>query len=132
MDLHCTGVGKIILAFGPQELHERFLSKQVYTRYTRNTITSPRMMRRELAKVRKLGFAIDDEEEELSVRCVAVPVIQNGQFSAALSVTGTTAQIPLSAIDEIAAVLLDTASAIAPAAHVPVRKNSVQGAGTNA
>ena len=132
MDLHCTGVGKIILAFGPEELRERFLSKQVCIRYTRNTITSPRMMRRELAKVRKLGFAVDDEEEELSVRCVAVPVIQNGRFSAALSVTGTTAQVPSSAIDEIAAVLRDTAAAIAPAARAPVHKNSVRGAGTNA
>ena len=120
MDLHCTGVVKIILAFGPQELHDRFLAKPVYIRYTRNTITSPRMMERELAKIRKLGFAIDDEEEELSVRCVAVPAFQSGRFAAALSVTGTTAQIPMTAIEEIAGVLRSTAESLAaPVAGVP-------------
>ena len=119
MDLHCTGVGKTILAYGPQELHDRFLAKQVYIRYTRNTLTSPRMMQREISKIRKLGFAVDDEEEELAVRCVAVPVFQNSRFAAALSVTGTTAQLPMSAIDEIAAVLRTTAEAIAPPIPVP-------------
>ncbi len=119
MDLHCTGVGKVILAFGPQELHDRLLAKQVYIRYTRNTITSPRVMQREITKIRKLGFAIDDEEEELAVRCVAVPVVQNGRFAAALSVTGTTAQIPMTAIDEVAGVLRKTATAITAPIPVP-------------
>lgn len=115
MDLHCTGVGKIILAFGPPELSERFLGKQVYIRYTRNTITSPRLLQREIVKVRKAGYAVDDEEEELAVRCVAVPVFQSGRFSAALSVTGTTAQIPLTAIEEIATDLRTAASTMAAA-----------------
>jgi DNA-binding IclR family transcriptional regulator len=115
MDLHCTGVGKIILAFGPPELCERLLAKPVYIRYTRNTITSPRLLKRELVRVRKIGYGIDDEEEELGVRCVAVPVFQNGRFAAALSVTGTTAQIPTSAIDEIAAELRKASAAMFPA-----------------
>lgn len=115
MDLHCTGVGKVILAFGPQELYERLVGKQVYIRYTRNTITSPRLLQREIAKVRKAGYAVDDEEEELAVRCVAVPVFQSGRFSAALSVTGTTAQIPLPAVEELAADLRTAAAAMAAA-----------------
>lgn len=119
MDLHCTGVGKIIVAFGPQELHDRFLAKQVYIRYTRNTITSPRMMQREIARVRKSGFAVDDEEEELAVRCVAVPVFKDGRFTAALSVTGTTTQLPLNAIEEVAAVLRKAASAISSPIQPP-------------
>jgi DNA-binding IclR family transcriptional regulator len=113
MDLHCTGVGKIILAYGPSEVRDHILSKQLYIRHTRNTITSPRMLQRELAKIRKQGYAIDDEEEELAVRCVAVPVMHpTGRFAAALSVTGTTQQIPLSAIDDIADQLKKVASAI--------------------
>jgi DNA-binding IclR family transcriptional regulator len=113
MDLHCTGVGKIILAYGPAETREHILSKQLYIRHTRNTITSPRALQRELSKVRKQGYAIDDEEEELAVRCVAVPVMHpSGRFAAALSVTGTTQQIPMSAIDEVAEQLQKVASAI--------------------
>lgn len=119
MDLHCTGVGKVILAFGPQELQDRFLTKPVYIRYTRNTITSPRMMQREIAKIRKAGYALDDEEEELSVRCVSVPVLQNGRFLAALSVSGTTAQIPMTAVEEIARDLRAVATAINPPVPTP-------------
>jgi DNA-binding IclR family transcriptional regulator len=116
MDLHCTGVGKVLLAFGPQTLHDRFLAKPVYIRHTLNTITSPRLMASELAKVRRNGYAVDDEEEELSVRCVAVPVYQNNRFAAALSVTGTTAQLPMNSLDEIAAVLRRAAEGIAQSA----------------
>ncbi|MCS7023749.1 MAG: IclR family transcriptional regulator [Bryobacteraceae bacterium] len=116
MDLHCTGVGKIILAFGPPELLERFLHKPAYIRYTRNTITSARLLQREIQKVRKLGYALDDEEEELCVRCVAVPVCSQGRFSAALSVSGATAQLPIPAVEEIAKKLKSTAAAIAAAA----------------
>lgn len=122
MDLHCTGVGKIILAFGPPELQSRFLTKPVYIRHTRNTITSPRMMQRELARVRKQGYGLDDEEEELSVRCVAVPVLQGGRFAAALSVTGTTAQLPMDAIDEVVDALRKSAAAIGAAVLEPAAK----------
>ncbi len=115
MDLHCTGVGKIILAFGHPDILVRVLAKQAYIRYTRNTITSAKQMQREIARTRKNGFAIDDEEEELSVRCVAVPVFhRGGRFAAALSVTGTTAQIPLDALEVIARKLKNTASEIFP------------------
>ena len=113
MDLHCTGVGKIILAYGPPEVLDRILAKQVYIRHTRNTITSPRLLQREAAKVHKLGYALDDEEEELAVRCVAVPVFHpTGRFAAALSVTGTTEQIPLPVIEDIANRLKQTAAAL--------------------
>ena len=95
MDLHCTGVGKVLLAWGPVDVVEHILSKQAYIRHTHNTITSARALRHELARVRRLRYAVDDEEEELAVRCVAVPVFQSGgQFIAGLSVTGTTAQLP--------------------------------------
>lgn len=115
MDLHCTGVGKVLLAYGPEDLLERTLAKQTYIRHTRNTITSPRQLMREVAKIRNQGYAIDDEEEELAVRCVAVPVRHpTGQFAAALSVVGTTEQIPLDSVESMAERLKHTAKAILP------------------
>ena len=116
MDLHCTGVGKVILAFGPQGPLEHMLSKDVYMRHTRNTITKPKELQRELQKVRRLGYGVDDEEEEMDVRCVAVPVFDDiGRFVAALSVTGTTGQIALEGIAKVARRLRDSAAAIFPA-----------------
>lgn len=115
MDLHCTAVGKVILAFGPTDLLQRVLGKQVYIRHTKNTITSPKLLQREIARVRKLGYAVDDEEEEPAVRCVAVPVAHGtGGFAAGLSVTGATTQIPISEIEAIAARLRRTAAALFP------------------
>jgi IclR family transcriptional regulator, KDG regulon repressor len=116
MDLHCTGVGKVILAYGAEEVVEHILAKQAYIRHTRNTITSSRALRRELVRVREAGYAVDDEEEELAVRCVAVPVFHpSGRFAAGLSVTGTTAQIPLEAIESLAEKLKQSAAGIFPA-----------------
>ncbi len=113
MDLHCTGVGKVILAYGPAEILDRLVQKQTYIRHTRNTITSPRQLRAEAMKIRKLGYAVDDEEEELAVRCIAVPVHHSdGRFAAGLSVVGTTEQIPTAAIDAMADRLKQTAAAI--------------------
>ncbi len=111
MDLHCTGVGKVILAYESEDVLKRFFSKKSFIRYTKKTITSPRRLRQELNKVRQSGFAVDDEEEELEVRCVAVPVFnQAGKFAAALSVTGTAGQIPLPAIQSVADVLKKVAA----------------------
>src|SRR5260370_4421440 len=115
MDLHCTGVGKVILPFGPPHLPDRLLEKPLYVHYTKNTITSPRALRRENARVRQAGHAIDDEEEELAVRCVAVPVFRpNGRFAAGLSVTGTISQVLMTELEGIAEQLKQTAAAIFP------------------
>lgn len=114
MDLHCTAAGKVILAFGPPQLREEMLSKSGYMKHTRNTITSPRVLQRELRQVQQLGYADDEEEEELGVRCVAVPVFDPaGRFLAALSVTGATEQITPLSLDRVTTLLQRTAASIA-------------------
>lgn len=120
MDLHCTGLGKAILAFSSAESTQHIFSKDVFTRYTPKTLASVQALRKEIARVRRLGYAIDDEEEELGSRCVAVPVLhQNIRFIAALSVSGTVAQISLRAVDAMAARLQSAAAAIA-AENIPL------------
>ncbi len=116
MDLHCTAVGKVILTFGPAEIREHTLAKPVYMRYTDHTLTTPKQLVRDLKRVQKLGYASDDEEEELEVRCVAVPVLApSGRFLAALSVTGTVRQIGVDAVERFAEALKKTAAAIGAA-----------------
>lgn len=92
--LHSSAVGKIVLAYAEENYVESFLSRQVFSRFTDQTLSSPTALRKELNKVRKLGYAVDDEEEEPGVRCLAVPVLDHFQkFVAALGVTGTSGQI---------------------------------------
>ena len=113
MDLHCTGLGKVILAYESRDAVQHFFEKPVYTRYTKNTITSPRALSREIQDVRKLGYALDDEEEELGVRCIAVPVFDRlRRFVAAFSATGTVAQVPDGQVESVVRVLKETASSL--------------------
>ena len=85
---YCTGVGKALLAFlSDEELQKRFLSIKL-TRYTDSTITDVKSLRAELAEVRRKGFAIDQEEHEVGVKCVAVPIFDHKGIAAAMSVSG--------------------------------------------
>jgi DNA-binding IclR family transcriptional regulator len=102
-NLHCTGVGKVLLAYASEQKQEHILNRKSFAHHTNKTITSPNLLRKELAKVRHRGYAIDDEEEELEARCVAAPVFnQLNEFMAALAIAGTVGQIRDENIDEMA------------------------------
>lgn len=66
--LHCTALGKAMLAYG------RGILPQKLERFTANTITNPDELRRNLEQVREQGYALDNEEFDLGVRCIAAPV----------------------------------------------------------
>jgi len=74
VDLHCTGVGKALLAQLPEAAARELISRTGLPAMTRHTITDPGRLMRELRRVRDRGYAVDDGEQELGVRCVAVPV----------------------------------------------------------
>jgi DNA-binding IclR family transcriptional regulator len=87
---HCTGVGKALLAYLPdEELSHRYPSGRL-RRYTAHTITDLKALRAELKTVRSLGYAVDREEHEEGVRCVAVPTFDHQGIAAAISVSGPT------------------------------------------
>lgn len=94
MDVHCTALGKVLLAHAPESELERILRDHGLPRHNDNTIASPRKLREELAKVVRVGYAVDDEEDELGSRCIGAPVRDaSGKVIAALSVAGTCAEI---------------------------------------
>ena len=93
-NLHCTAVGKVLLGYAPEPFREKVLERGTYARYTRNTITVATNLRTELRNVRSQGYALDDQEEELNIRCLAVPVFSaRGDTLAALSISGTCEQL---------------------------------------
>jgi DNA-binding IclR family transcriptional regulator len=83
-----------------------------YNRFTRKTISSREMFMLELARVRRLGYSMDDEEEELGIRCVAAPILSVGNVSAAVSVTGTVSQIQIEDVDKVVALTRHAAARI--------------------
>jgi DNA-binding IclR family transcriptional regulator len=94
MDLHCTGVGKALLAYMPQNEFQLLVKNYGFTRYNENTITSIQRLRAECEQIRRVGHSSEDEEGEIGFRCVGAPVFDHtGNVVAAISVAGTTTQI---------------------------------------
>jgi DNA-binding IclR family transcriptional regulator len=106
--LHCTGVGKVLLAHLPAETVERLLHAYEWRRYTPNTITDPQHFAAELAKIRSQGYAVDWEEFNVGLRCVAAPLYDyTGAVVAAVSVSGPSSRIDADHVDGLAQTVLD-------------------------
>jgi DNA-binding IclR family transcriptional regulator len=87
---HCSALGRALLAYSPAETIEAVLAAGLVGR-TPRTITDPLVWRRELAAIPDRGWALDREEGNIGVNCVAAPVFGPlGDVAAALSVTGPT------------------------------------------
>lgn len=86
--LHCTGIGKALLAFATPHERADLLEGMNLAQRTENSITDRAELERHLALVRERGYAIDDIENEAGVRCVAAPVYDHtGKVAAAISVS---------------------------------------------
>ncbi len=110
MDLHCTGGGKALIAYFPETELDRLVKECGLPRHNDNTIRSIRRLRSELALVRRLGYAFDDEEDEIGLRCVGAPIFDAlGAVAAALSVSGTTLQIHPENLKDLVAEVKKTA-----------------------
>lgn len=85
---HSSAVGKMIMANFSEEELQSFFKEKTLVRRTENTITDPILLREHLKTVRKQGYAIDDEENEKGIRCVAAPIYNEiGKTVAAISIT---------------------------------------------
>jgi IclR family acetate operon transcriptional repressor len=88
LPMYCTALGKAILAFGPPGRTREVLARKLKPR-TPHTITSPDALLAELATIRSQGYALDDEENELGIRCVSAPIFDyTRQAIAAMSISG--------------------------------------------
>lgn len=86
---YSTAVGKATLAFMSDDDVNLILNQTELRPRTMNTITSPDILRQELAKIRSLGYAYDEEENEPGIKAVAAPILdQFGRPVSAFSVTG--------------------------------------------
>jgi IclR family acetate operon transcriptional repressor len=106
--VHCTGVGKALLAQIPENRAIGILSRSGMPAQTEHTITSPTAMLEHLKEVRRLGYAIDEGEQEIGVRCLATH-IPDTVVQAAISISGPATRITDDLISRAIPVLSETA-----------------------
>jgi IclR family KDG regulon transcriptional repressor len=108
----CTAVGKVLLAHAKGEFKD-CVTRASLVKYTEGTITEPGELVRELNDVKKNGYAIDNEEHEEHVRCVAAPIRNHqGEVIAAVSITGPSVRMTMERIQELVPLVMSGASAI--------------------
>lgn len=105
--LHCTALGKILLAFGDGEF------PATLEPFTPKTITDSDVLRKHLEDVRQQGFAVDNEEFDLCVRCIAVPVYDiRNKVVGAMGISGPSTRITPERLPELTAIVVEIGKAL--------------------
>jgi DNA-binding IclR family transcriptional regulator len=105
--LHCTALGKILLAFGDTPIPSTLES------HTSHTITDPRALQRELQNIRERGYAVDDEEFDQGIRCIAVPAMDyRGKLAGALGISGPSTRMTPERLPQLAASMVEIGRAL--------------------
>jgi len=113
---HCTGLGKSMMAFMSEAEVRKILDTKGMPAVTEKTTTDEKKLFQKLDMIRKKGYALDEEENELGVRCVAAPVFDyRGNVIAAVSATGFIDSFPLDRVDTVAADVTDCTGKISKA-----------------
>ena len=108
--LHCTGVGKAMLAFVEDGTRERLIARLPLRRFTPHTFATRPALEKHLAEIRRRGYAKDLEEHELGIRCAAAPIFDyRGQVVASVSVTAPSFRLTLEHLDTIAPAVVEAA-----------------------
>jgi IclR family acetate operon transcriptional repressor len=111
--LHCSAVGKAILSAVSDKSLSKILQQRGMPRLTVKTITSPALLRADLERARLKGFAVDDEEHAVGLRCISAPIFdETGDVVAAVSAAGPLARIVDERLADLGALVLETARAI--------------------
>ncbi len=93
---HCTAIGKCLIAFGGHPIPKEF------SQHTSRTISSRDQFKLHLDQIRERGYAMDDEEHEIGVRCVAAPVYDGGLDAvASMGISGPTVRVTHEKVPEL-------------------------------
>lgn len=111
--MHCSAVGKALLSAMSDKMIGKILHQHGMPRLTPKTITTPAQLRAELTKVRAQGYAIDDEEHAVGLRCIAAPIRdETGDIIAAVSASGPMARIDEARVAALGRMVMEAAEAI--------------------
>jgi DNA-binding IclR family transcriptional regulator len=94
IDYHCTSLGKALIAWMSDEEIRRLVRERHMLRHNENTISTLAGLKADLTRTCRAGYAVDNEEEEIGIRCVGAPVLgASGRVEAAVSISGTVDEI---------------------------------------
>ena len=106
---HCTSLGKVLLAFRPEQEFIMLYpnENEKLTTFTPKSISSVEELKKCLKKIKKQGYAIDEEEFKIGVNCLGVPIINNeGKAIAAISISGPVSRFNLFKMEKIKSILI--------------------------
>ena len=124
--LHCTSVGKAILAFLPEAEVEAIVGRVGLPAFTPNTITDLDALKADLAKARRRGYAIDNQEHESNTFCIGAPIFdRSGRVIAACSLSGSSPSLVTDRLADLSTRVIATAQEISRRmGYVPTRVSS--------
>lgn len=109
---YCTGIGKAMLAYQDMEVLMEKLPENL-KQYTPKTIPNRKALLEQLDEIRNVGYALDDEEHNIGLKCIAAPVFDyNGQAKYAISVSGPTVRMTDEKVQETIDIVLNIANEI--------------------
>ena len=111
--MYCTSVGKVLLAYLPEDTRDRIIDSLELTPRTNRTITSKIALGEHLKKIRNEGYAIDDEENGIGVRCIAAPIRNHlGEANYCVGISAPTIRMGLRMLPEYAKIVKEIAAEI--------------------
>jgi DNA-binding IclR family transcriptional regulator len=111
--IYCTSIGKAILAFLPEKEQEEILTTIEFKRYTKNTITDKKNLKKELESIRRQGFALDNEEHDEGIMCVGAPIFNNKEeVVASISISGPKIRMKEQKLEKYKKLLMDSVKRI--------------------
>lgn len=122
MELHASAAGRVLLTYGSAELRKRILSQAKFEKFTSETITDPKKIKKELEHIRKRGYAVNRGERELEVAAIAAPIFNHdNKVESALAIVGPVQRFSSDREDTIAASLLQATRRISELLGAPGR-----------
>lgn len=114
--MHASGIGKVLLAEMDEDRLARTLALRTLEAFSEHTITDPDELRTDLSQARERGFAIDQEEKNIGMRCIAAPVFDvYGEAVAGISVSGPTGRVSSENIDGLSKLVISAAQQLSTA-----------------
>jgi len=111
--LHCTALGKVLLAYMSEKERKKILEEKALPRLTEKTITNKKELEKELNRIKRQRFALDREENEKDVCCIATPIRNyQGKVISAISISSPSFRINKNAQNNLKNALLETSKKI--------------------